>query len=260
LEWGLKRNQNTLLLKIAVAAVFLVVVVAASKYQLDVYAAKAESNKQAEAAELANLTEAADEDDAADAADNADSAAQPGEAASAPSAGDILDETRILPADTIVDDIGVGAEILPIPREYKISNIKNRLTELGIENQLVAGVNLATQTAWVYLNGKIIWESPVVTAYNELGFETPVGVYDIHNKIENHSLYRGYKCDYWLGFNADWQEGFHDAQWREDWGPDAHKYDGSGGCVNVPLEAMQQLFELLDIGDTVWIHDYRDQL
>jgi lipoprotein-anchoring transpeptidase ErfK/SrfK len=145
-------------------------------------------------------------------------------------------------------------------REIRIERIREYLAERDIENNVVAGVNLATQNAWVYKNGEIIWESPVVTAYSTIGYATPTGIYHIFNKLTDHALYGDKWCNYWIGFNYDWAEGFHDAQWRDEFGGDIYLTDGSMGCVNTPLDAMEELYGLLEVGDIVWVHDYPELL
>jgi lipoprotein-anchoring transpeptidase ErfK/SrfK len=43
----------------------------------------------------------------------------------------------------------------------------------------------------------------------------------------------------------------HDAPWRTWYGPGANLYNGTHGCVNVPLSSMRYLYGWAPIGTTV---------
>ena len=58
--------------------------------------------------------------------------------------------------------------------------------------------------------------------------------------------------DYWMNFYAN-AYGMHDATWRGSFGGKIYKYNGSHGCVNIPLEAAMQLYPILNVGTPVII-------
>ncbi|MBE6480151.1 MAG: L,D-transpeptidase [Olsenella sp.] len=125
-------------------------------------------------------------------------------------------------------------------------------------------VCLATQYARMYdESGNIIWESFVVTGTPDAVRYTPTGTFAIQAKERNVTLvgadqdgdgepdYRT-PVDYWMPFYAG--NGLHDATWRSSFGGDIYIYDGSHGCVNLPYAKAAELFELVRVGDTVYVH------
>ena len=48
--------------------------------------------------------------------------------------------------------------------------------------------------------------------------------------------------------------GIHDATWRDEFGGKLYKKSGSHGCINTPLEKMEELYDMLEIGMPVVIH------
>lgn len=58
--------------------------------------------------------------------------------------------------------------------------------------------------------------------------------------------------NYWLSFIGG-SYGFHDATWRSYFGGYIYTYDGSHGCVNLPLWAAEKLYNNADDGTPVFI-------
>ena len=87
---------------------------------------------------------------------------------------------------------------------------------------------------------------------------TPTGVYSLTYKTKNAVLRGpGYASpvSYWMPFNGD--IGMHDATWRSAFGKTIYKYDGSHGCVNVPYECAEAIFNNIEVGTPV-IAYYRE--
>ena len=42
--------------------------------------------------------------------------------------------------------------------------------------------------------------------------------------------------------------GMHDALWRDEFGGEIYKKEGSHGCINLPLEAAESLYDMIEIG------------
>lgn len=61
------------------------------------------------------------------------------------------------------------------------------------------------------------------------------------------------KVNYWLAFIGG-NYGFHDATWRGDFGGYIYTWDGSHGCVNLPLWAAEFLYENVEDGTPVFIY------
>lgn len=108
-----------------------------------------------------------------------------------------------------------------------------------------AEVSIDLQYLWIYKNGEVILESPVVTGNPNTGNDTPTGAFVVANKKAGAILYGpGYytSVDYWVGFADD--IGFHDASWQEEFGGEHYLTDGSHGCVNLPDAIAEQVFEI----------------
>ena len=118
-----------------------------------------------------------------------------------------------------------------------------------------AEVSIDSQYMWMYQNGEVAFESEVVTGLPDSEHDTPVGIYSILYKERNATL-RGddYETEvaYWMVFTDD--IGFHDADWQDAFGDDMYEYNGSHGCVNLPVEAAGELYELVYPGMPVFVY------
>lgn len=126
-------------------------------------------------------------------------------------------------------------------------------------------VNLSTQHAVMYVNGKKVWEADVVTGKPDGEHNTPTGVYYIKNKESPSTLigqmisgtntpsYRT-EVQYWMPFVENYI-GFHDATWQSAFGGTRYKDGyGSHGCVNLSLSKAGALYDVIQIGDPVIVH------
>ena len=114
-------------------------------------------------------------------------------------------------------------------------------------------VNIESQTLWYFENDILILETPVVTGSNYS--PTPRGEFEILNKHRQIVLTgENYEApvEYWMAFLGS-SYGLHDASWRTYFGDDIYIYDGSHGCINIPLDNMALLFQQVDIGTPVII-------
>lgn len=151
----------------------------------------------------------------------------------------------------------------------EVIETKPAVTEGAKERGRHLDVNLTTQYVRFYdTDGTVIWESYCVTGGYDTQFgdvhNTPTGEFAIEGKETNRTLvgadrdgdnqpdYESFVY-YWMPFLAgDW--GFHDATWRGEFGPGIRDYWGSHGCINLPYDAAEQLFNLVVVGDPVYIH------
>jgi len=104
-------------------------------------------------------------------------------------------------------------------------------------------------------NGTLVWESDCVTG--SPGRDTTVGVWTIFHMASPTVLVGpGYASpvSYWMKFTSS-GIGLHDATWQTAFGGTRY-VDGYGshGCVNLPLEAAGQLYDLVHVGDVVVTH------
>jgi len=114
-------------------------------------------------------------------------------------------------------------------------------------------VDLSGQHMWAFINGEMVFESPVVTG--RPGYNTPQGVYFILEMLSPNVLISPWLDDdgdptyethvyYWM--RTTWSgHGFHDAPWQDNFGGDHYLEYGSHGCTNLPLEAARELYGLI---------------
>ncbi len=116
-------------------------------------------------------------------------------------------------------------------------------------------VDLVAQHMYYYREGMLIFESDIVSGDpSKADRETPTGVYCLYYKKLNEIL-RGEKQEngefeyetpvqYWMPFNGG--VGFHDANWQASFGGDVYTYNGSHGCINLPVSKAAELYEIID--------------
>lgn len=130
-------------------------------------------------------------------------------------------------------------------------------------------VDISEQYARFYdADGNIVWESGVITSNTTKGYVTPSGVYYIRSMYRNITLRGPYDSEtdtyewesdvsYWMAFVGS-SIGFHDATWQNssNFGvPGANTWTGSHGCVNLPLSAAEELYDLVYLGLCVVVHE-----
>lgn len=118
-----------------------------------------------------------------------------------------------------------------------------------------AEVSISEQHMWLYQDGVLTLETDVVTGNPNLGNDTPQGAFRIRHK-EKDAVLRGpgyvTPVDYWMVFADD--VGFHDATWQAEFGGDFYYTNGSHGCVNMPLEMAEKLYDLVYIDMPVFVY------
>lgn len=110
-------------------------------------------------------------------------------------------------------------------------------------------IDLGSQHLYLYINGELILESDFVSGNMARGYGTPAGVFGITYKERNATL-RGQNyashVDYWMPFNGN--IGMHDAGWRRTFGGNIYKTGGSHGCINLPRDMAEQIYEYMEKG------------
>lgn len=117
-------------------------------------------------------------------------------------------------------------------------------------------------------SGNILWESGCVTGSPNEGDATPTGVYILNAKRQNETLigmdmdkdgepdYRS-PVAYWMPFVGN-LIGLHDASWQSAsvfTNPTAYLWAGSHGCINLPTDKAGELYNLIQVGDCVVVHN-----
>ena len=112
-------------------------------------------------------------------------------------------------------------------------------------------IDLTGQHVYLIKEGTVVWDAPCVTGNVAKGWATPAGIYSLTYKETNRVL-RGEKradgtyeyespVSWWMPFNGG--IGLHDANWRGSFGGTIYKTGGSHGCVNLPPDRTQALYD-----------------
>lgn len=110
-------------------------------------------------------------------------------------------------------------------------------------------INLTKQHVWLYKDGKLVTNGPVVTGNPNRGWATVTGTYMLNYKQKGATLRGpGYKSDvtYWMPFYGN--IGIHDASWRYSFGGEIYKRNGTHGCINAPYYLAKTIFENIEEG------------
>jgi len=122
------------------------------------------------------------------------------------------------------------------------------------EGEIWVDVDISAQVVNVYCGTTVILSGDCVTGTAGMT-DTPCGQYTIYSKEQNTVLtgenYRR-PVDYWMPFCGGC--GFHDANWRSDFGGDIYETSGSLGCVNLDPCFAEEMYEICPEGCTVNIH------
>lgn len=104
-------------------------------------------------------------------------------------------------------------------------------------------INLTAQHLFLYINGQCVLESDFISGNVSKGWDTPTGITGVTYKTRNATL-RGadyaVPVSYWMPFNGN--VGMHDATYKNDFGGNYYKTEGSHGCVNLPLESAKTIY------------------
>lgn len=117
-------------------------------------------------------------------------------------------------------------------------------------------VDMTLQKMFFFSEGEKVFETEVVTGCTSKGWGTPELVAYVNYKRRNTYLtgknYRSF-VNYWVPVYRG--IGLHDATWRKEFGGELYKKGGSHGCINTPLDKMEELYEMLEVGMPVVIHN-----
>ena len=132
---------------------------------------------------------------------------------------------------------------------YYFTPIENTYIEVDIEDQML----------YFYIDNELVLSSSIVTGKDDT--PTFCGYFHIFYKEYDAVLTSytyGYETPvtYWMAFDGN--IGFHDAWWRDNFGGQIYQLDGSHGCVNLPYNIAEYLFENTwtnyDDGTKVLVH------
>lgn len=113
-------------------------------------------------------------------------------------------------------------------------------------------VDMGEQKMYYYVDGVLKIDTPIVTGNTSRRMGTPSGVNYVYLKQKNRILRgRDYAShvDFWMPVKGN--IGIHDAAWRSKFGGEIYQTNGSHGCINTPREAMEELFDMAEVGTPV---------
>lgn len=146
---------------------------------------------------------------------------------------------------------GEEVELIPniIGSGYKAEDIGTKYIE----------VSLADQHMWYIEDGVVLLETDIVTGKNSS--PTPRGVDHVWSKERYKTLVGpngdgtnyASEVEYWMAIN--WLGvGIHDAYWQSAYGGERYLTNGSHGCLNTPLDMVESLYNMVDIGTPVIVY------
>lgn len=146
-------------------------------------------------------------------------------------------------------------ELTPIYSREAVSRNVNDIGSSYIE------IDLARQHMWLYKEGKLVIDTPVVTGDPTKGNGTPTGTSVIWSmetgRYLTGSTWKSW-VNYWMPFN--WTGcGIHDSSWRSSYGGSIYLGGGSHGCVNTPPGKAKVFFQQSFKGMPVVIYNSNTQ-
>ena len=115
-------------------------------------------------------------------------------------------------------------------------------------------VDIGNQNVKLYVDNELIVDTDTVSGGK--GHPTHVGIFKIWSMEHDRYLTGpGYKCwvSYFMPFDGG--IGLHDATWRDKFGGEIYKKNGSHGCVNLPREEAETIYENVGVGTKVLVHN-----
>ena len=116
-------------------------------------------------------------------------------------------------------------------------------------------ISITDQHVWFVKNGMVTKDSACVTGKAGV-HDTPNGVYYVMERMNGKTL-RGNDYETWVNkwIRLTWSGiGLHDASWRNNFGGEIYKSNGSHGCINLPYDFAAYLLNEVKTGMPVVIY------
>lgn len=121
-----------------------------------------------------------------------------------------------------------------------------------VEGKLIE-IDLTDQRISLYCENDVLIKSSIVSGKNST--PTNVGSFKIKAKQTDRYLkgadYNTH-VNFWMPFDGG--IGLHDATWRNKFGGEIYKKKGSHGCVNLPYEVAEYIYNNVKVGTKVLVH------
>ena len=159
-------------------------------------------------------------------------------------------------AEQIMEDLEGGE---PVTREpvYEQTAQVSGLDDIG---DTYIELDYTNQHLYYYEDGKLVLDSDIVSGRISNGNGSPDGIFKIVYKQSPATLVgEDYESDVTYFMPFAYNVGIHDASWRSEFGGSIYVNAGSHGCINVPKETAEELYEVLETGTPVVAY-YRDEV
>lgn len=119
-------------------------------------------------------------------------------------------------------------------------------------------VDMDSQHLYLYVDGELIADDDICSGDVATNCETPTGLYTFRSKQTERTLKGPTWSDfvyYWMPFYQDY--GLHDATWRtypDDFGGDVYLESGSHGCINMPIDLAETVYNNIEVGDYIILY------
>lgn len=159
----------------------------------------------------------------------------------------------------LLDDSVTSSNVTAVENKYNQSLYQKSLPTSGTYIE----VSISHQMMWLYNDGELVVQTPVITGNISLGRGTPVGNYNVWSKEEDKVLDGstvGYDyavpVQYWMAVDYT-GVGIHDLSSLTSANVKSknqnNSVNGSHGCINTPSDVMQKVYENTPIGTPVYI-------
>ena len=160
--------------------------------------------------------------------------------------GWIIDKPK--EAEQILADLSTGSDIKrePIYQQRALYRGTDDIGDTYVE------IDYTNQHLWYYQNKTLITESDIVSGKLNNGNGSPDGIFKIVYR-QSPAVLKGedYESNVTFFMPFAYNVGIHDASWRSSFGKTIYKNSGSHGCVNVPFECAQTIFQNIEVGTPV---------
>lgn len=157
-------------------------------------------------------------------------------------------------ANKIIKSLNIGGsskidpEYLTKGNDKDYNKIGNTYLEISIKNQHI----------WFYKEGKIIWESDCVTGNKQKQQDTPTGIFQVKNKEEGFYLKESNNSTpLWVNkaIYFHWNDlRIRDDNRFNDFGGTIYKTNGPKHDIIIPKEKINELYNLLELGNIIIIY------
>ncbi len=123
-------------------------------------------------------------------------------------------------------------------------------------------ISIAKQHMWIYKDGKVALETDVVTGKNDGKHETSKGAFYAFDKRTNKKLtgeIKNGRPEYivwvknWIRV-TNYGIGIHETSYRNRFGGNIWRRNGSHGCINCPAKTMPKIYEIVETNMPIAIY------